>query len=207
MITVLGKPTSINVRKVLWCLVELGLEFEQENWGGDFQSTLTPEFLALNPNGLVPVIRDGDFVLWESNTILRYLANQYGPDALYPREARRRAQVDQWIDWQAADLNKSWGYAFMGLLRKSPAHQQPAELAASVANWNTLMGRLDRRLAATGAYVVGAEFTLADIPIALSVNRWLSTPLEHPDYAAVKSYFQRLRERPGFCAWCDNGVP
>lgn len=207
MITVLGKVTSINVRKVLWCCTELGLPFQQENWGGDFQTTQTPEFLALNPHGLVPVIRDGDFVLWESNSILRYLANRYGADPLYPQEPRRRAQVDQWMDWQASDLNSAWRYAFMALVRKSPAHQQPTELAAAVAGWNAHMGRLDRHLDATDAYVAGQDFTLADITIALSVNRWLSTPMERPDYPAVASYFERLRERPGFGAHCDNGAP
>jgi len=95
----------------------------------------------------------------------------------------------------------------MGLVRKSSAHQQPAELAAAVAGWNAHMGRLDGHLGATGAYVAGQDFTLADIPIALSVNRWLSTPMERPEYPAVASYFERLRERPGFGAYCDNGAP
>ena len=123
MLRILGKASSINVRKVLWTCAELDLPFEREEWGSGFQSTRSAEFLALNPNAMVPVIRDGDFTLWESNSIIRYLTTRYGDGALYPAEARARARVDQWIDWQASDLNRAWGYAFMSLVRLSSAHQ------------------------------------------------------------------------------------
>ena len=116
MLHILGKIPSINVRKVLWLCTELNLPFEQEDWGAGFRTTNDPAYLALNPNGLVPVIKDDDFVLWESNTIIRYLANRYGGDALYPAEPQARARVDQWIDWQGADLNRSWVGAFLGLV-------------------------------------------------------------------------------------------
>lgn len=105
MVLILGKASSINVRKVLWTCAELDLPFEREEWGSGFQSTRSAEFLALNPNGMVPVMRDGDFTLWESNSIIRYLATRYGDGALYPVEARARARVDQWMDWQSSDLN------------------------------------------------------------------------------------------------------
>ena len=139
MLHVLGKIPSINVRKVLWLCTELNLPFEQEDWGSGFRTTNDPTYLALNPNALVPVIKDDDFVLWESNTIIRYLANRYGGDALYPAEPQARARVDQWIDWQAADLNRSWVGAFLGLVRKSPDHQDPAVIAQSIAGWTKLM--------------------------------------------------------------------
>ena len=122
MLKILGKASSINVRKVLWACAELRIPFEREDWGTGFRETDTSEFLSLNPNGLVPVIKDGDFVLWESNSIIRYLASRYGGEALYPTEPTKRARVDQWMDWQATDLNRSWSYAFLGLVRKSPAH-------------------------------------------------------------------------------------
>lgn len=105
MLRILGKASSINVRKVLWACEELNLPFVREDWGSGFLSTHSTEFLALNPNGMVPVIEDGDWVLWESNTILRYLANAYGGAALYPTAPRERARVDQWMDWQATNLN------------------------------------------------------------------------------------------------------
>ena len=135
MLHILGKIPSINVRKVLWLCTELNLPFEQEDWGAGFRTTHDPAYLALNPNGLVPVIKDDDFVLWESNTIIRYLANRYGGDALYPAAG---ARAGQWIDWQGADLNRSWVGAFLGLVRKSPDHRtRPASRSRSRAGRST----------------------------------------------------------------------
>jgi glutathione S-transferase len=207
MLEILGKASSINVRKVLWTCAELNLAFEREDWGSGFRSTQTPEFLSLNPNGLVPVVRDGDVVLWESNTIIRYLAARYDGAHLYPADPLLRARVDQWIDWQAADLNRSWSYAFLGLVRQSAAHQVASEIALSIDNWTRHMRILDEQLRATGAFVAGKQFSLADIPIGLSVNRWFGTPFEHPHFPAVSGYFERLRERPGFGVHCGNGLP
>ncbi|WP_116136118.1 glutathione S-transferase family protein [Trinickia diaoshuihuensis] len=207
MLKILGKASSINVRKVLWTCAELNLPFEREDWGTGFRSTQTPAFLCLNPNGLVPVLRDGDFVLWESNSIIRYLASRYEGAYLYPADPVIRASIDQWIDWQAADLNRSWSYAFMSLVRQSPSHQDAEETAASIDHWTRHMRILDGRLQSTGAYVAGPRFSLADIPIALSVNRWFGTPFEHPHFPAVSRYFDRLSDRPGFLDYCKNGLP
>lgn len=210
MLNILGKASSINVRKVLWTCAELDLPFEREDWGVGFRATQDPAFLALNPNAMVPVLRDGDFVLWESNSIIRYLAGQYGKtDALYPAEPKRRARVDQWLDWQATDLNRSWSYAFMGLARQSPAHQDPAAIAASTRDWAHFMGILEQRLQATRAYVAGDDFTLADIAVGLSVNRWFSTPLDNdkrPPLPAVAAYYDRLAERPAYLLYGRNGT-
>jgi glutathione S-transferase len=199
MLTIIGKPTSINVRKVLWTCVELDLPFTREDW--------REEHAALNPNRMVPVLADGDFTLWESNTICRYLCTRAGNDALLPREARARARVEQWMDWQATELNTAWRYPFMALVRASPAHTDPAQIAAGVAGWNRHVGILEAQLAATGAYVAGEGFTLADIVIGLSLNRWSMTPMARPDYPQVAAYLARLDARPGYRAWCANGVP
>jgi len=207
MLRILGKASSINVRKVLWTCAELNLPFEREDWGSGFQSTLTPQFLALNPCAMVPVIQDDDFTLWESNSIIRYLASRYGGEQLYPSEARARARVDQWIDWQASELNKSWSYAFLSLVRKSPAHQDSVALAAGCREWARYMEILDRQLQKTGAYVSGEQFSLADIPIGLSVNRWFETPLEHPHLPAVSAYYERLSQHPAYRLHGRNGTP
>ncbi|CAB3762187.1 glutathione S-transferase family protein [Paraburkholderia humisilvae] len=207
MVKILGKATSINVRKVLWACAELQIPFEQEDWGDGFRSTQAPEFLALNPNGLVPVVRDGDFVLWESNSIIRYLASRYHGGWLYPAEPLARARVDQWMDWQATDLNRSWGYAFLGLVRRSPAHQDAAGIADSLERWAKHMRVLNGQLEGTGAFIAGSQFSLADIPIALSVNRWFGTPFEHPHFPAIAEYFERLNERSAFSRYCRNGQP
>jgi glutathione S-transferase len=206
MLRILGNSSSINVRKVLWTCAELNILFEREDWGRATRSTQRPEFLALNPNGMVPVIVDGDVVLWESNTICRYLAAQYGDGGLLPAQAQARAKVEQWMDWQATELNNSWRYAFMGLVRRSTAHQDPAQIHASTDDWNTCTGILERQLEATGRFVTGEQFTLADIVIGLSINRWLMTPIERPDYPALAAYYERLGERKGFREFCGNGI-
>lgn len=207
MLRILGKASSINVRKVLWTCAELQIPFEREDWGSGFQPTNTPEFLALNPCAMVPVIQDGDFTLWESNTIIRYLASRYGGAPLYPTEPMARARVDQWIDWQAAELNRSWSYPLMSLVRKSPDYQDGAALAAGCRDWSKNMEILDRQLESTGAYVSGNAFSLADIPIGLSVNRWFETPLKHPHLPAVSAYYDRLSQREGYRLYGRNGTP
>ena len=111
------------------------------------------------------------------------------------------------MDWQATELNKAWAYPFMALVRASPAHTDPAQIEAGLASWNRHVGMLDARLAATGAYVAGERFTLADIVIGLSLNRWSMTPMAGPDYPQVAAYLSRLAGRPGYRAWCANGVP
>ncbi len=207
MLRILGKASSINVRKVLWTCAELQLPFEREDWGSGFKTTHTPEFLALNPCAMVPVIQDGDFTLWESNTIIRYLVARYGGTQLYPTEPKARARVDQWIDWQASELNRSWSYPLMSLVRKSPEYQDSAALAVGIEQWSNNMEILDRQLESTGAYVSGEEFSLADIPIGLSVNRWFETPLAHPHLPAVSAYYDRLNQREGYRLYGRNGTP
>jgi glutathione S-transferase len=206
MLQILGKSSSINVRKVLWLCVELDLPYSREDYGSGFRSTETPAFLALNPNALVPVIRDGGLVLWESNTICRYLAAKHGRADLLPSDATGRARVEQWMDWQSTELNNAWRYAFMSLVRGSPLHQDPAAVAAGVAGWNRHMAILDAQLARTGAYAAGDAFTLADIVLGVSTNRWFMTPMERPRLAAVEAYFDRLSERPGFRLHGRNGI-
>ena len=199
MLTIIGKATSINVRKVLWTCAELDIPYERRDWQeGD---------APLNPNRMVPVLVDGDFVLWESHTICRYLCHRYGGAALLPAtgDAQARARVEQWMDWQATELNTAWRYAFMALVRGSAAHRDPAQIAAGVAAWNRHVGLLDAQLAGK-AFIAGDAFSLADIVLGLSVNRWRMTPMERPDYPHVAAWYAGMAGRPGFDAWCDNGV-
>ncbi|WP_395407601.1 glutathione S-transferase family protein [Pseudoduganella sp. UC29_106] len=207
MMKVLGKAPSINVRKVLWTLAEIGVPYEREDWGDGFRPTQTPEFLALNPNAMVPVLVDGGFVLWESNTICRYLAGVHCRGDLLPAEPRARAQVEKWMDWQATDLNTAWRYPFMSLVRRNPAYQDPAQLAASVGSWNRNIGILERHLEQGSAFVAGEEFTLADIVLGLSANRWQMTLSERPFTPAIDAWMERMAERQGFAEHCRNGMP
>lgn len=207
MLRVLGKASSINVRKVLWACDEIGLAYIREDWGSGYRSTSSAEFQALNPSAMVPVLVDGDIVLWESNVIVRYLAAKHERHDLLPVTAAERAQVEMWMDWQASDFNNSWRYAFQALVRKNPACQGVAELAASVKDWTRNIAIIEAQLGKTGSYIASAGFTVADVAIGLAVNRWFMTPLAHPPFAAVAAYFERLSERPAFRLHGRNGTP
>ncbi len=207
MLKIFGRTRSINVRKVLWTCDEIGVAYEHAELPAGVTSLRDPAFLALNPNGLIPVIRDGDFVLWESNAICRYLALKHGRADLLPAEAAQRALVEQWMDWQVTELNAAWIYAFLALARKDPAYADPQQIAASAASWNRQIGILDGQLRKTAGYAAGDSFTLADIVVGLSVHRWLSTPIMRADCPAVMAYYQRLRARPAFAPHARPEVP
>jgi glutathione S-transferase len=207
MLRVLGRTPSINVRKVLWTLDELDLPYEHvADWATAARPATLPEFLQLNPNAQVPVLEDAHGVWWESNTICRYLAHTHGRSDLLPAEPQRRARVEQWMDWQATDLNSAWRPAFPALARNDPTHAAAA-VAASVANWTGKMRILDAQLARSGGYVTGADFTVADVVLGLSVHRYLSTPLAHAELPAVQRYVARLAERAGFRRYATAATP
>lgn len=208
MIQILGKASSINVRKVLWTCAELQLEYVQSEYGsGTPHAVNTPEFLQLNPNGMVPVLRDGDVVLWESNTICRYLCNHYRPGTLLPELAVQRAQVEKWMDWQATELNNAWRYAFMATVRQSPDYRDLMAIERSIAQWNRMMGIVNQQIKMTGAWMAGEQFSLADIVIGLSLNRWKMSPIDRPHLPFVEAFEQRLMEREGYRLYGANGVP
>jgi len=203
MLTILGKLPSINVRKVLWTCRLLELPYELDPWGKGERDPDVPEFLALNPNAQVPVLRDGDTVLWESNTICRYLAHH---SFLLPADRLQRARIEQWMDWQATELNAAWRAPFMTLLRGSTQFS-PEAVAAGVRDWNARMTLLDGHLARTGAFVAGDTFSLADVVIGVSVHRWRATPIDRVDLPAVAAYMERLAQVPGYAENCGKETP
>ena len=207
MLKLLGRASSINVRKVLWLCEELGLDIVHEPWGEGGLDLASPAFLAMNPNAMVPVLCDGDLVLWESNTICRYLAAREGRTDLLPAQPAARAKVEQWMDWQATELNTAWRYAFMALVRGSAAHGDAQAVASSVAAWNRHMAILDAQLGRTRGNAAGPDFTLADIVLGVSTNRWFMTPMERPHLPAVERYYDRLSQRAGFLRHGRNGLP
>ena len=206
-IKILGRVTSINVRKVLWAADEMGLAYDREDWGLPIRDPKVPEFLALNPNGQVPVLIDGDFVLWESNAVLLYLAETYGRGTLLTEDPHLRARMYQWLGWQASELNPPWGYAVNALVRHTPGYDDPAKISDSITRWTVKMELLEGHLAKGESYVAGGQFTLADIAMALSVHRWFMTPFEKADLPAVAQYYGRLKERPAGVAWLGAGTP
>ena len=205
MLKILGRASSINVRKVLWTCAEIGLPFEREDWGIGFKPTSDAAFTALNPNALVPVVLDRDFVLWESNTICRWLAAEHAREDLLPSAPRERALVERWMDWQATELNSAWRYAFHALVRKSAQHTDAEQIEASVQQWNRTMSLLDAQLQSTGAFAAGSDFTLADVVLGVSTHRWLTTPMERPALHHIAAYHARLSQRPGFQQHVPSG--
>ena len=206
-IKILGRVTSINVRKVLWAADEMGLAYDREDWGLPIRDPKVPEFLALNPNGQVPVLIDGDFVLWESNAVLLYLAETYGRGTLLTEDPHLRARMYQWLGWQASELNPPWGYAVNALVRHTPGYDDPAKIADSIQRWTAKMELLEGHLAEGESHIAGGRFTLADIAIGLSVHRWFLTPFEKTELPAVANYYGRLKERPAGVAWLGAGTP
>lgn len=205
---ILGRISSINVRKVLWTADEIGLSYALEDrWGTPDAPTASAEFFAINPNSLVPVIEDENGVLWESNTICRYLAAKCGRRDLLPQTASARARVEMWMDWQATDLNEAWRYAFLALARRQTGYSDPARIDESARRWNERMRILDRRLAETERYVAGENFTLADVVLGLSAHRWRMTPIDHAPAPWVARWLARLEERPAFARYAPEGTP
>lgn len=207
MLRILGRPSSINVRKVLWTADEIGLSYQHEaQWGEAQAPTSSAAFVALNPNGLIPVIEDENGVLQQSNAICRYLARKADRRDLFPQSSDGAASVEQWMDWQATDLNDAWRDAFLGLVRRRPDYVDEKRITASAARWNDKMLVLDRALK-DRPFVAGGQFTLADIVIGLSAHRWRSTPINHVAAPSVAAWIGRLEQRPGFSRYASARTP
>lgn len=190
----LGRNTSSNVQKVAWCLSELGVAYEREDYGGPYAGNDRPEYLQLNPNGLVPTLIDGDVVVWESNTIVRYLCNRYGPTPLYPLDAAARSNVERWMDWQLSRIGEVFGPMYRALIRekRTAVDVEPLRIRAV-----PLMGMLESALEAR-AFVAGPELTLADIILGPFVYRWFGLAIERPEMPALRAWYGRLQSREGY---------
>jgi glutathione S-transferase len=208
MLKIYGRANSINVRKVLWTVDEIGIPFEREDWGRGFRPVTDPAFLALSPFGLVPVIDDDGFILSESHAIIRYLADTHSRDDLLPADSKPRALVESWMEWQGTEVsNAHRGAVMVNVFKISiPGGQEVVD--ASLAEWPKRMAVIEEQLRKTGAYIAGAEFTLADVCIGLTVNRWFGTPTgAKPDFPAIAAYYDLLAERPGYQQYGRNGTP
>ncbi|BCZ81783.1 glutathione S-transferase [Paraburkholderia terrae] len=203
-----GRRSSINVQKVLWCLGELGAvagrDYERIDAGLDFGVVNTAGYLALNPNGLVPTLVDGDLVPWESNTIVRYLASAAGNEALLPVELKERANVERWMDWQLATLWATLRVAFLGLTRTPEPQRDYEAIRRSHADAGRMLAIVDTVLSSQ-AYVAGRTFTVADIGICLSAHRWFALSGNFgdvldsaPSLQFVVDWHRNLSTRPGF---------
>jgi glutathione S-transferase len=203
MLNIWGRISSINVRKVVWCAQELGLDFQRTEAGGKFGVVLTPEYLALNPNALVPLLDDGEgaerVVLWESNVIVRYLCARHAPGKLYPDALPARFDAERWMDWQQTTLNRASGAAFVQWVRTPAAERQPELIAQSVHATEPLFALLDAQLA-NRPFICGDQFTMADIPLGCEAHRWFGLPqteYTRPAWPNVERWFGDLRTRAG----------
>jgi glutathione S-transferase len=189
-----GRSNSINVQKVLWCCEELDVPYDRVDVGGPFGGNREPEYLQLNPNGLVPTISDGGFVLWESNAIVRYLAARHGMGTLCPEDLAERADADRWMDWQMGTLWASFRPAFIGLIRTPPEERSPAQIATAIRETAGNLAILDAHLAGRD-YVTGPSLTMADIPLGATAYRWFNLDIERPPMPNLEAWYERLRAR------------
>jgi glutathione S-transferase len=203
MLNIWGRISSINVRKVVWCAQELGLDFQRTEAGGKFGIVQTPEYLGLNPNALVPAIDDGEgedrVVLWESNVIVRYLCAKHSPGKFYPERLAERFDAERWMDWQQTTLNPVSAGAFRQWIRTPSGQRDPAVIAHSVNATEPLFALLDAHLA-TRAFMLGDSFTMADIPVGCEAHRWFGLPqteYTRPAWPHVERWFADLRSRAG----------
>src|SRR5215212_9146269 len=187
----------MNVQKVLWCCEELGIPFRRHNVGGLFGGTHEDEYLARNPTGLVPTVSDGDFALWESNAIVRYLSAKHGPGTLWPEAPEERALADKWMDYQLGTLWPAFKDALLGLVRTLPEQRDPAKIAASVRGTAEVLAVLDAHLR-DNEFVAGPSFTMGDIALGSCVYRWLELDIERPDLPAIEAWHRRLEGRPAY---------
>jgi glutathione S-transferase len=197
MLTIWGRATSSNVQKVLWCCDELALAYGRLDAGREFGKVGEPDFRAMNPNGLVPALVDGDVTLWESNAIMRYLCNRYGGEHLYPAEAAARGAVDQWLDWQLTTMGPAITPVFWALIRTQEVEMDTKAVAIAVVKLEKAWALLDRQLA-TRPYVAGDTLSIADLALGNSIRRWYAFALERPTLVHVEAWYRRLGERPGF---------
>jgi glutathione S-transferase len=195
MLKIWGRLSSINVRKVVLAAQWLEVPFERTDAGHEFGIVKTPDYLARNPNGLIPTIEDDGFVLWESNVIVRYLCARYSAGHMYPQGLTQRFDAERWMDWQQTTLNPAGRNAFVQLMR-TPAEKRSADLVAqSAAATEPLLTLLDRHLA-QHAFMAGEAATMADLPIACEVHRWYALPLEHVARPHLDRWYQGILSRP-----------
>jgi len=197
MLKIWGRTNSINVQKVLWCCAELNVKYERIDAGLQFGVNNTPEYKAMNPNGLVPTIDDDGFILWESHAIVRYLARKHGLGVLCPSDARTCADADRWMDWYATTIWPDLRPIFWNLIR-TPADKRDMKLVeASRDKLAKNLAILDAHLAKR-QFVAGGALTMGDIPLGTAVQRWFNVPVRRESYANLEAYYKRLQARPAF---------
>jgi glutathione S-transferase len=197
MLKIWGRKTSSNVQKAMWAVGELGLTHERIDIGGPFGMNKEPKYLAMNPNGLVPTLEEDDgFLLWESNSVVRYLAGKHG-GALEPADAKARALASQWMDWQLSVLGPAITPAFWGLIRTPPEKRDQTAIKASQDKSTEAAKILDAQLART-EYLAGSAFSYGDIPAGVMVYRYRQLVPERPAFPSLERWYAAIAQRKAF---------
>jgi glutathione S-transferase len=198
-LTIWGRANSVNVQKVLWCLAELDLPFERIDAGMQYGVTQEAHYLAMNPNARVPTLVDGDYALWESNSIMRYLCMAYRPDtSIYPKEPKLRAAVDRWLDWTLSTVQPVDRPVFWGLVRTPPAQRDMAAMQKA-ADAEAEVWRIAEHHLSTRRFIEGDKFSIADIALGAYARRWLGVEgITRPKQPHLERWFALLGERKGF---------
>ena len=195
MLTIWGRISSINVQKAVWAAGEVGQPFERIDVGGQFGGNREPAYLAKNPNGQIPTLEDGEVVIWESNSIVRYLAARYGAGWIWEEEPAKRAEADRWMDWMNTSLQPALTPAFWGLVRKDPARQDPAAIADSIAKTEAKLDILDAHMEGR-TYLANERFGMADITVAPGAHRWFNMPVPQKDWPNIRRWYAQVSVRP-----------
>src|SRR5271170_878934 len=197
MIKVLGRLTSSNVQKVMWCIDELDVAHERVDIGGPFGGNKEPAYLAKNPNGVVPTIEEDGFVLWESNACVRYIGAKYGAGKIWPNDLKMRADADRWMDWQQTKLGAPMTTIFWTFVRTKPEDRDLKAAATAAAKLNELYAVVDKALAGR-KFLAGDQLTMGDIPMGIFAFRWFNLPVERVRLANLEAWYGRLTERPAY---------
>ena len=205
MLKIWGRATSSNVQKVLWCCAELDIPFERVDVGGPFGGNRDAEYLSLNPNGLVPTVKDDDLIMWESNTICRYLATTRNGERLYPRDPAERTHVERWMDWQLSVVGGPMGQLLFGLVRSTPETRDPAAIEGArrraAAAWTIVDDEVKDR-----PYLAGDDLSLAEIALGTQIYRWFAFPIERPELPNLRAWHDRMHQRPGFKKHIETAI-
>jgi glutathione S-transferase len=199
MIKIWGRNTSSNVQKAMWAIGELGLAHERIDIGGPFGMNKEPKYLAMNPNGLVPTLEEEDgFLLWESNSIVRYLAGKHDKNGvLEPKDPKARARANQWMDWQLSVAGPAIFHAFWGLIRTPPEKRDMAAIKASQEKTTAAMQILNDQLA-KAAFVAGDAFSYGDIPVGIMCYRFVQLVPDRPPMPNLDRWYAAISSRKAF---------
>jgi glutathione S-transferase len=197
MLKIWGRNTSINVQKVMWAIGELGIPYERVDIGGPFGKNNEPAYLAMNPNGLVPTLEEDGFILWESNSIVRYLAAKYGAGTLEPSDMRARASASRWMDWQLSVTAPTIHPLFWGLIRTPPEKRDHTKINEAKDKTTATMKILDAQLGKT-AFVAGDTFSMGDIPVALTAYRYRKLVPDRSGLDNLERWYGGIEQRPAF---------